>query len=110
MARVEIADTKGPAPYSVVRRIIEWETGSQCHSVSKSTSQGRPVLSAVESEAFERCLSGFSEEESGERVWGNPKGVSPPAPREDLAFGESGNQQKDGSEQFPPQILFQASA
>ena len=57
MARVEIGDTEGPAPYSVVRRIIEWETGSRGHSVSKSHSQGRPVLSPVESEAFERCLS-----------------------------------------------------
>jgi len=41
LARVEIGDTEGPAPYSVVRRIIEWETGSPGHSVSKSHSQGR---------------------------------------------------------------------
>jgi hypothetical protein len=60
MARVEIGDTEGPAPYSVVRKILEWETGARGHSVSKSHSQGRPLLSDVESEAFERCLSGFS--------------------------------------------------
>lgn len=28
MARVEIGDTKGDAPYSVVREILSWETGS----------------------------------------------------------------------------------
>src|SRR6266446_4994799 len=27
MARVEVADTKGDAPYSIVRRIVSWETG-----------------------------------------------------------------------------------
>src|SRR5271165_318206 len=42
MARVEIADTTSEAPYSVVRRILSWETGDfQGHSVSKSHSQGR---------------------------------------------------------------------
>jgi hypothetical protein len=87
MARVEIGDTEGPAPYSVVRRIIEWETGPPCHSVSKSTSQGRPTSSSLGSEAFESCLSGLSETKSGEGVWGNPKGVSPLAPGEDSAFG-----------------------
>jgi hypothetical protein len=90
MARVEIGDTEGPAPYSVVRRIVEWETGFPGHSVSKSHSQGRPVGSAAESRAFERCLSDSPEGKSGEGVWGNPKGVSPPAFSEELAFGESG--------------------
>ena len=89
MARVEIGDTEGPAPYSVVKRIIEWETGSPSTSVSKSHSQGRPGGNSVVSEAFARYLSGLSETESGEGVWGNPKGVSPPAPLEDSAFGES---------------------
>jgi hypothetical protein len=28
MARIEIDDTKGDAPYSVVRKIVSWETGS----------------------------------------------------------------------------------
>lgn len=28
MCRVEVRDTKGSAPYSVVRKIISWETGS----------------------------------------------------------------------------------
>ena len=45
MARVEVGDTdksKSPVPYSVVRKIIRWETGSRAgHSVSKSHSQGR---------------------------------------------------------------------
>jgi hypothetical protein len=45
MARVEIGDTdptKSAAPYSVVRTIIEWETGVvRGHSVNQSTSQGR---------------------------------------------------------------------
>ena len=42
MARVEIADTAGDAPYSVVRKIVEWQTGAiPGNSVSKSHSQGR---------------------------------------------------------------------
>jgi hypothetical protein len=47
MARIEIGDTKGDAPYSVVRRIVSWETGFRFrgHSVIKSHSQGRPELS-----------------------------------------------------------------
>jgi hypothetical protein len=28
MVRIEIGDTKGDAPYSVVRKIVSWETGS----------------------------------------------------------------------------------
>jgi len=41
IARVQIGDTSSPIPYSVVRKIIQWETGPLCHPVSKSTSQGR---------------------------------------------------------------------
>jgi hypothetical protein len=41
IARVEVGDTEGPAPYSVVRKIITWETRKPGHSVSKSPSQGR---------------------------------------------------------------------
>jgi hypothetical protein len=42
VARVEIGDTNSTLPYSVVKRIIQWETGTPlCHLVSKSTSQGR---------------------------------------------------------------------
>jgi hypothetical protein len=52
LARVEIGDTEGPVPYSVVRRIIEWETGSPGHSVSKSHSQGRQQLNGAGSEVF----------------------------------------------------------
>jgi hypothetical protein len=45
-ARVEIGDAKSPVPYSVVKRIIDWETGSADHLVNKSTSQGRPDRSS----------------------------------------------------------------
>jgi hypothetical protein len=38
MARVRVGDTKGPAPYSVVREILEWHTGQ---AVNQSHSQGR---------------------------------------------------------------------
>ena len=42
VARVEVGDTsKGPLPYSVVKKILVWETGKAGHSVSKSHSQGR---------------------------------------------------------------------
>jgi hypothetical protein len=42
IARIEVGDTtKGPVPYSVVKKILRWETGSWGHSVSKSHSQGR---------------------------------------------------------------------
>ena len=51
MARVEVGDTdpeKSPVPYSVVRRIVSWETGAvPGHSVSKSHSQGRHGLNAA---------------------------------------------------------------
>jgi hypothetical protein len=47
IARVEIGDTDGLVPYSVVRRIIEWETGSSGTSVSKSHSQGRPGINGA---------------------------------------------------------------
>jgi hypothetical protein len=110
MARVEIGDTEGPAPYSVVRRIIEWETGPPSHSVSKSTSQGRPVFSAVESEAFGICLSGLSEGEERDGVKGKPKGFSLLAAGEDSAFGESRTKHEAEREQFPPHVSFQASA
>lgn len=45
MARVEVGETdpnKSPVPYSVVRKILSWETGAvPSHSFSKSHSQGR---------------------------------------------------------------------
>ena len=47
IARVEVGDTNSPAPYSVVKKIIRWETGPQRHSVSKSHSQGRHGLDGV---------------------------------------------------------------
>ena len=42
VARVEIGDAESTIPYSVVRKIIRWETGPTCHSVIKSTSQDSP--------------------------------------------------------------------
>jgi hypothetical protein len=52
MARVEVGDTdplKSPVPYSVVGKIIRWETGGGAgHSVSKSHSQGRQQASGTE--------------------------------------------------------------
>ena len=42
IARIEGGETtKGPVPYSVVKKILRWETGKSGHSVSKSHSQGR---------------------------------------------------------------------
>lgn len=53
VARVEIGDTDSPVPYSVVRKIIRWETGSSRHSVIKSTSQGRQLEKPVLARDFE---------------------------------------------------------
>lgn len=52
IARVEIGDTESPIPYSVVKRIIRWETGPSCHSVSKSHSQGRHGGNSVDGGGF----------------------------------------------------------
>jgi hypothetical protein len=43
MARVEIGDTKALAPYSVVQKIVSWDTSSGLagHEVNKSHSQER---------------------------------------------------------------------
>jgi hypothetical protein len=52
MARVEVGDTdseKSPVPYSVVRKIVSWETGAVLgNSVSKSHSQGQQCLKETE--------------------------------------------------------------
>jgi hypothetical protein len=54
MARVEVGDTdpqKSPVPYSVVRKIVSWETGAGLgQSVSKSHSQGRQRLRDTDTE------------------------------------------------------------
>jgi hypothetical protein len=54
MARVEVGDTdpeKSPVPYSVVRKIIAWETGAGAgQSVSKSHSQGWQPLKETDTE------------------------------------------------------------
>ena len=54
VARVEVGDTGSLIPYSVVKRIIHWETGPACHSVSKSTSQGRPQEKPEGKRGFEQ--------------------------------------------------------
>jgi hypothetical protein len=54
MARVEVGDTdpeKSPVPYSVVRRIVSWETGVVSGiSVNQSHSQGRQRLKEADTE------------------------------------------------------------
>lgn len=42
IAYVEVADTFGDAPYSVVRRIIEWQTGAA--SLSQQVTQSRTAV------------------------------------------------------------------
>jgi hypothetical protein len=58
MTRVEIGDTdltKSPAPYSVVRKILSWETGAVSgHSVIKSHSQGRHGLNPAGKESYQK--------------------------------------------------------
>ena len=58
MARVAVGDTdpeKSPAPYSVVRRIVSWETGAVSgHSVIKSHSQGRHGLNPAGKEGYQK--------------------------------------------------------
>jgi hypothetical protein len=88
MARVEIGDSEGPAPYSVVRRIIEWETGLTGNSVNKSHSQGRPRLNRIGTDTLSEYLSEF-EASAPARVEGEttpthtqgagaPKSANPP--------------------------------
>jgi hypothetical protein len=58
MARVEVGDTdanRSPVPYSVVKKIIEWETGPlRGHSVIKSHSQGRHGLNHAERQSYQK--------------------------------------------------------
>jgi hypothetical protein len=55
---VEIGDTeptKSPVPYSVVRKILSWETGGvPGHSVIKSHSQGRHALNQAERQSYKK--------------------------------------------------------
>lgn len=90
IARVEVGDTEGPAPYSVVRSIIDWDTGFSGNTVSKLHSQGEPFATGVES-AFSRAgLSASLEEERRDGVKGKPKRFSLPAPSEAFALNVSG--------------------
>lgn len=59
IARVQIGDADSPAPYSVVRKIIRWETGSPGHSVSKPHSQGRHGLSALGAKVCKDPMADF---------------------------------------------------
>lgn len=103
LARVEIGDTEGPAPYSVVRRIIEWETGFQGHSVSKSHSQDRPGITSENTAACREPLADFEASAQagveGEHTpahtqgAGEPKSADPPKARETKGAGQ---------EQFAP--------
>ena len=98
MARVEVDDTEGPAPYSVVRRIIEWETGLPGHSVSKSHSQGRPGINSENTTACKESLSRFDASAragvEGENTpantqgAGEPKSADPPKARETRGAGQ----------------------
>jgi len=50
MARVELGETdptKSPVPYSVVKKIVRWETGSTGQSVTKSHNQDRQGVKPV---------------------------------------------------------------
>ena len=56
VARVEVGDTdpeKSPVPYSVVRKIVRWETGgSPGQSVTKSHNQDRQRLKGVPTKQY----------------------------------------------------------
>jgi hypothetical protein len=66
IARVEVGDTdaeRSPIPYSVVRRIVRWETGgTPGHSVNHSHSQGQQGLAAADTES---CSDGMATAEKG---------------------------------------------
>lgn len=48
MARVLVRDTKGDAPYSVIAKVLSWDTDLPGHSVQQSHSQGRHGEGATE--------------------------------------------------------------
>jgi hypothetical protein len=56
MARVEVGDTdpkKSPVPYTVVRKILSWETGGvPGNSVNQSESEGRQGLKGAGTKGF----------------------------------------------------------
>jgi hypothetical protein len=57
MAGVVIRDTKGPAPYSVVGKILEWETGhSASQLVNQSHSQGRHHSKPTKSDGWKGLM------------------------------------------------------
>ena len=59
MATVQVADTKGLAPYSKVLNVLSWDTGSSGHSVSKSHSQGRHQLAIAEPMTYKKRMANF---------------------------------------------------
>jgi len=55
IARVAVGDTdpeKSPVPYSVVKKIVRWETGSPGQSISKSHNQDRQGISQARTEQY----------------------------------------------------------
>jgi hypothetical protein len=95
LARVEIRDSKGPAPYSVVHRIIEWETGAPGHSISKSHSQGRLTSSSADREACGERLADFEASAlagvEGEITPANTQGAGVPVSGSPVKGSSSGN-------------------
>jgi len=66
MARIQIGETEGDAPYSVVREILSWETGpAPGHSVNKSHSQGWQALSAAGTRASRECMADSGDGDGG---------------------------------------------
>ena len=96
-ARVEISDTKGPAPYSVVRRIVESETGPQGHSISKSHSQGRLASSSADREACEKRLADFEAS-----ALAGVEGETTPANTHRAGVPVSGSPVKGSTAELPP--------
>ena len=61
MARIEVGETdptKSPVPYSVVKRIIQWETGGgRGQSVTKSHNQDRQESNTATTESYEQRMA-----------------------------------------------------
>jgi len=109
MARVRVGDTEGPAPYSVVRHIIEWRSGAPGNSVSRSTNQGEPLVSGLKSSVSTEDLSCSAENGERDGVEGKPKRFSLPAPSEAYSLHVS-DENVDPLEIDPSLTLSRASA
>jgi hypothetical protein len=72
IAHIEIGDTKGDAPYSVVRKIVSWETGSLrvTQSASHTVKDGSAKVHEMnESQAIDGKRSGVRGEPGGPGGW-----------------------------------------